>query len=206
MYDKKMRDIVVLLDVDGPLGDFHSEARNVANTLFGLDLKIEDFITWDVTDILPTKVMKDKMNAAIAEPGFASRIIPTQDSITAVDELRKICEVVFVTTPHPHSPTWMRERQDWLKCHYNASPVDIVHAFKKHHVVGDVLVDDRPKTVARWEERNPKSWSLLWDMPYNRTDRGFRRVDSWSKVTELVQSLRDGTVPFLCKPYGIHRD
>src|SRR5277367_4833513 len=131
-----MKDVVLLLDVDGPLGDFHSEARDVANRLFGRNYKVEDFHTWDVTDILPTQQMKDAMNAAIAEPGFASRILPTHESIVAVKELKKICEVVFVTTPHPHSPTWMRERQDWLRKHYDVSHDEIVHAFKKHHIIG----------------------------------------------------------------------
>ena len=201
-----MREVVLLLDVDGPLGDFHAHARDIANQMFKLDLNIEDFTTWDVTDILPTKEMKDKMNAAIAEPGFASMIKPFPESISAVHELKKLCEVVFVTTPHPHSPTWMRERQEWLRAHYDVRHDEIVHAFRKQHVIGDVLVDDRPKTVARWEEKHPKAWALLWDMPYNRTDRGFRRVDSWAKVIELVRSLKNGATPFLGKSYGVDRD
>jgi len=188
-----MGDVVLLLDVDGPLGDFHSEARNVANKLFGLNLTIDDFVTWDVTDILPTQEMKDKLNAAIAEPGFASRILPTAGSVEAVKELKQLCEVVFVTTPHAHSRTWMRERQDWLHGHYGVNPDEIVHAFKKHHVVGDILVDDRPKTIARWEARHPQAHALLWTMPYNGTDRGFRRASSWEKVILLVQALRSGS-------------
>lgn len=195
-----MRDVVLLLDVDGPLGDFHSEARDVANRLFGTNFKIEDFTTWDVTDVLPTQEMKDKMNAAIAEPGFASRIQPTPESIEAVRELKNICEVIFVTTPHPHSPTWMRERQDWLHKHYSVNHDEIVHAFKKHHVVGDVLVDDRPKTIWKWEGHHPKAHALLWDMPYNRTDHGFKRVRIWAEVINLVSALRDN------QPVALIRD
>ncbi|MGH6877089.1 MAG: 5' nucleotidase, NT5C type [Rhizomicrobium sp.] len=185
-----MRDVVLLLDVDGPLGDFHSEARNVANALFGLNLKLEDFITWDVTDILPTQEMKDKMNAAIAEPGFASRILPQSGAVEAVHTLKGMCEVVFVTTPHPQSPTWMRERQDWLRKHFDVAHDEIVHAFRKQHVIGDILVDDRPKTVRRWEVRHPGAHALLWDMPYNRTDKGFKRIHSWADVISIVDGLR----------------
>jgi 5'(3')-deoxyribonucleotidase len=187
-----MRDVVLLLDVDGPLGDFHSEARNVANALFGLNLKIEDFVTWDVTDILPTQKMKDEMNAAIARPGFASRIEPTPESLVAVRELKEICEIVYVTTPHPHSPTWMKERETWLRHHYDVSHDEIVHAFKKHHVVGDLLVDDRPKTIRKWEAHHPKAHALLWDMPYNQTDRGFKRMRTWKEVIDIVLAIREG--------------
>jgi 5'(3')-deoxyribonucleotidase len=187
-----MRDVVLLLDVDGPLGDFHSEARNVANEMFGLNLKLEDFVTWDVTDILPTQEMKDALNAAIAKPGFASRILPQPGSVEAVRELKQICEVVFVTTPHPHNPTWMRERQEWLHRFYTAAHDDIVHAFKKHHVRGDLLVDDRPKTIQKWEEWHPKSHALLWDMTYNRTSRGFKRIHTWPRLIEIVHALRCG--------------
>src|SRR5271157_3943909 len=192
-----MDDVVLLLDVDGPLGDFHSEARDVANKLFKLNLTIDDFATWDVTGILPTQEMKDKMNAAIAEPGFASRILPTPESIEAVRELKKICEVVFVTSPHPHSPTWMRERQDWLRKHYNVNHDEIVHAFKKHHVIGDILVDDRPKTIAKWETKHSQAHALLWDMPYNRADLGFRRIRSWREVIWLVECLRENLCPLI---------
>jgi 5'(3')-deoxyribonucleotidase len=192
-----MKDVVLLLDVDGPLGDFHSEARLVANKLFNLNLYIEDFVTWDVTDILPTQEMKDRMNAAIAEPGFASRIQPFPESIEAVRTLKELCEVVFVTTPHPHSPTWMRERQDWLRKHYDVKHDEIVHAFRKQHVLGDILVDDRPKTIGRWESKHPNALALLWDMPYNRTTRGFKRVRSWSQVIYTVQLLREGKTPLI---------
>ena len=150
--------------------------------------------------------MKDELNAAIAEPGFASRILPQVGSVDAVRELRQICEVIFVTTPHMHSQTWMRERQDWLHRYYDIRHDEIIHAFHKQHVIGDVLVDDRPKTIARWEAKHPKAWALLWDMPYNRKDRGYRRVNSWSKVIELVQALKTEMTPFLGKSYGVDRD
>ena len=180
---------VVLLDVDGPLGDFHSEARDVANSIFGLSLKVEDFTTWDVTDILPTQEMKDRMNAAIAEPGFAMRIQPQPGSIEAVKTLKSLCEVLFVTTPHAHSLTWMRERQDWLRNHYDVGHEEIIHAFKKHHIIGDVLIDDRPKNIQKWTVHHPDSHAILWDMPYNRTSFGFRHMRTWEEVTALVKSI-----------------
>jgi 5'(3')-deoxyribonucleotidase len=185
-----MKDVVLLLDVDGPLGDFHAEAGDVANKLFDLNLDIEDFVTWDVTDILPTQDMKDRLNAAIAEPGFATRIKPAVGAVDAVRTLKEICEIVYVTTPHPKSPTWMRERQDWLRTHFDVSPDEIIHAFRKYHIKGDVLVDDRPKTIERWARSHPSSLSLLWDMPYNRTVTGMRRVCTWQEVTNAVLLLR----------------
>lgn len=181
--------VVLLLDVDGPLGDFHSEAMNVANKMFGLRLALEDFNTWDVTDVLPTQEMKDAMNRAIAEPGFATRILPQPGAREAVDELRSLCEILFVTTPHPKSPTWMRERQEWLQRHFRVEHQDIIHVFKKHHVVGDALVDDRPRTVEKWQARHRHGAGLLWDMAYNRGADGIRRVRAWDEVISLVRDL-----------------
>ncbi len=185
-----MREIVLLLDVDGPLGDFHSEARSLANELFGLNLTVDDFVTWDVTDILPTQEMKEEMNSAIASPGFASRIMPQPGAVEAVNKLKQICEVIYLTTPHPESITWMRERQEWLSRYFKARHDDIIHAFKKQHVNGDIFVDDRPKNIYQWSAQRNSAHALLWDMAYNRTAKNINRVHSWDQVIDLVETLR----------------
>lgn len=184
-----MNNIVALIDVDGPLADFHGEARTVANKLFNLDLRLEDFTTWDVTDILPTEEMKCEMRHAISLPGFASRLQPVAGSVEAINNLRELCEVVFLTTPHPVSHTWAKERQDWLKQHFGAAPDQIIQAFRKYHVKGHLFLDDRPKNVEFWQYYHPDGHSLLWDMQYNRTISHLKRVSSWDEVFLVIRSL-----------------
>lgn len=159
----------VLLDVDGVLADFHSAAVDLMEALFGLRIPIERFVTWDVTDVL-NKVQRDECNAAIARPGFATSIKPCKGATEGVLELRSFAEVLFVTSPHVMSPTWAHERTEWLRRHFDASHGEVIHAFRKHSVSGDVFLDDKPSNVLDWQEHNLNGIGLLWDTPYNRLE------------------------------------
>ncbi len=184
--------VIALVDVDGPLADFHGRAKDHINSKFGLNVTDSDFETWDVTAVLPTQAMRDQMNADIAMPGFASSLMPSPGSQDAIESLRSVSKVLFVTTPHPESKTWMRERQDWLAKHFGAKPHDIIHIFDKSHVLGDMLLDDKPSNVELWQKRHPQAAGLLWDMLYNRDVNHLTRVNSWETVLDIVRRIKPG--------------
>ncbi len=186
--------VISLIDVDGPLADFHGRAKDHINLKFGLNVTNDDFVTWDVTAVLPTQAMKDTMNADIAMPGFASSLQPAPGAQEAIEELRSISKVLFVTTPHPESFTWMRERQDWLAKHFGAKPHDVIHIFDKSHVLGDLFIDDKPHNVEVWQKRHPQAVGLLWDMLYNRDVNHLTRVNSWEAVLSIARKIRPGFV------------
>jgi len=177
----------LLLDVDGVLGDFHEAARDLINDLFGIRLEMSAFTTWDVTDVLPTAEMKAACNNGIAEPGFASSLKPFPEAQKAVEKLRSIpdVEILFVTTPHHISKTWMQERNEWLSHHFNARQDEIIHCFRKYAVAGHGLVDDKPDNVEKWGLHHPNGHALLWDTPYNRRESHLRRVVGWDEIVDL---------------------
>ncbi len=180
-----------LIDVDGVCGKFHEKARLGIKEVFGLDIPLEDFKSWDVTSVLPTQEMKDRLNAHIAEPGFAITMEPYPEAQAAVTEIRSIVPVRFVTTPHMVSRTWMQERREWLIERFQATHQEIIQAHDKIEVVGGLILDDRPKNVRRWGEHHPGRKALLWDQPYNRGEESasLRRVTSWDEVIEEVKKL-----------------
>lgn len=180
-----------LIDVDGVCGKFHDKARVLIKEIFGLDIPLEDYKTWDVTGVLPEQEMKDRLNAHIAEPGFAITMEPYPEAQNAITEIRKIVDVRFVTTPHMVSKTWMQERREWLMEKFQATHQEIIQGYDKIEVVGGLFLDDRPKNVRRWKEHHPGRVALLWDQPYNRAEEshGLHRVTSWDEVIELVKRL-----------------
>lgn len=181
----------VLIDVDGVCGKFHDKARAVIKDVFNLDIPLEAYDRWDVTSVLPTQDMKDRMNEIIAEPGFASSIDPYPEAQAAIREIRKIATVRFVTAPHPKSRTWLQERYEWLVEKFQADHREVIQAYDKIEVVGGMFIDDRPKNVRNWASHHPGRVSLLWDQPYNRSGEadGLRRVTSWDQVLEEVRKL-----------------
>lgn len=180
-------------DVDGVCGKFHERAIVLIDSLFGIRIDIDQFTEWDVSSVLPEQAMKDLLNANLASPGYASSIEPYPEAQAAMLELRAVLEEVrFVTAPHIKSMTWMQERRDWLVDKFSAAHEEIIHIHLKHEVAGGLLLEDRPKTVRRWQQAHPYGVGLLMDRPYNRgaDADGLRRVRSWDEVIEVAKTLR----------------
>jgi 5'(3')-deoxyribonucleotidase len=180
-----------LFDVDGVCGKFHDKARVLIKEIFNLDLPLEAYTKWDVTSVLPTQEMKDRLNAAIAEPGFAITMEPYPEAQKAITEIRSYIAVRFVTTPHLVSKTWMQERREWLIEKFKATHQEIIQAYDKVEIVGGLFLDDRPKNVRNWADHHPERVALLFDQPYNRSSEsdGLRRVTSWEEVLDEVKKL-----------------
>jgi 5'(3')-deoxyribonucleotidase len=184
----------VLFDVDGVLGDFHMAAQELIFELFSLEFSPDDFVTWDVTDVLKDQQQKDLCNAGIARPGFATSILPYQDAIEAMSEVRSVAEekeleILFVTTPHPRSRTWMQERTEWLQKHFCAHHEEVMHVYRKHAVSGAVLVEDKPTNLDSWLSHWPGRHGILVDRVYNRNVSHLRRAHGWQEIIGLMRQL-----------------
>lgn len=180
-----------LFDVDGVCGKFHDKAREAIKDLFNLELPLEAYTRWDVTSVLPTQEMKDRLNAHIAEPGFAITMEAYPEAQKAIAEIRNYIKVRFVTTPHEVSKTWMQERREWLIGKFQAVHREIIQVHDKVEIVGGLFLDDKPSNVRNWGEHHPDRVALLFDQPYNRSVEadGLRRVTSWEEVLDEVRKL-----------------
>jgi len=179
----------VVLDVDGPLTDFHRKARLVIRDEFGYDLPISAYKEWDVTSVLPTQEEKDRMNELIAQPGWATSMLPDAEAVDAVREMRNSgADILFATAPHPRSKTWKEEREAWLIEHFDAHHLEVAHIHRKDFLTGDMFVDDKPSNVRGWQKSNPDGHGFLWVKDYNRTEVGLMFAESWEPV---LSELRD---------------
>lgn len=177
----------VVLDVDGPLTDFHAKARDVIRDEFGYDLSVSAYKEWDVTSVLQTQAEKDRMNELIAQPGWASSMIPDQKAAEAVRRLRSYgADILFATAPHPQSKTWREEREAWLVEHFGAHHLEVAHIHRKDFLGGHIFVDDKPSNVDGWRRENPSGSAFLWEKEYNSSEAGFVFADSWEPILEIV--------------------
>lgn len=181
----------VILDVDGPLTDFHTKARLIIRSEFGYDFPLSAYTEWDVTSVLPTQAEKDRMNELIAKPGWASSMIPEPDAVRAVQEMRGHgVDILFATAPHPESKTWKDEREAWLIEHFGAHYLEVAHIHRKDFLTGDVFVDDKPSNVRGWQRSNPDGFGFLWIKDYNKTETGFMFADSWETVLSEIRNWK----------------
>ncbi len=179
----------VVLDVDGPLTDFHTKARGVILAEFGYDFPLSAYREWDVTSVLPTQAEKDHMNWLIAKPGWASSMIPDPAAMAAVSRMRELgADILFATAPHLESKTWKEEREAWLVHYFGAHHLEIAHIHKKDFLGGKIFVDDKPSNVRGWARSNMSGSAFLWRTYYNETERGLDFLESWKPVMQIVES------------------
>jgi 5'(3')-deoxyribonucleotidase len=184
------REIIVILDVDGVLAQFHETATMMINELFGRNISINDFERWGITSILKTEFEKEMFLKELQSPGFATSIMPYPEAQNAVKKLRELeVSVIFATSPNFQSLTWMRERQEWLEHYYSANVREIAQIHKKHLLIGDVFVDDRVKNVEQWAKANPGKKAILWDAPYNKNITHLYKTSDWDVIINEVKSL-----------------
>jgi 5'(3')-deoxyribonucleotidase len=174
----------LLIDCDGVLSDFITPALAVVASLG--DYEVPDTELLKIEHVLPEDVGAEYMRR-VTTRGFCSSLLPYPGAQDAVRELRELAEVVIVTASFGQCPTWAWERTTWLADHFGIEPGDVVHAGRKHRVVGDVFVDDHPKHVAAWAQAHPRGTPLLWDRAYNR-DSALPRTSSWSTVLTVVRA------------------
>jgi 5'(3')-deoxyribonucleotidase len=115
-----------------------------------------------------------------------------------VARLREIADVYIVTSPWNSCRTWMHEREDWLKRHLDIPASQLIVTSAKHVCAGDVLVDDKTETCAKWEDEQVAMWQMpdgttastfavQWITPHNRLDEwSGRSTNNWNELIAMV--------------------
>lgn len=193
--------MIVLLDCDGVLADFTGGILRVYNERYGTDFSHEDITDWDMAHCLG--VPNRTIYGIASEPGFCANLKPLPGAEQALDDLNKIADVYCVTSPIHSSKHWMYERTEWLSSR-GVPYRRIIQGSAKHIIVGDVFIDDKPRSVQQWVyARNKRlgrtdgDGAFLWAQPYNNPDgclyedskgniTSWRRTDDWQEIIDYV--------------------
>ena len=137
----------ILLDIDGVLADFEGAVRRTCAEV-GHDLAA--VTAHNFTDNLPALIYAHYVGAS-TQFGWCSAIEPYVGAYAFVADLRTLGDVVAVTAPLRHCPTWESERRAWLLKHVGIR--DVVSTRRKDLVWGDVLVEDNEDNLRAWWKR-----------------------------------------------------
>ena len=184
---------VLLLDVDGVIADFielylrivHHRIPELRHT--GHD----DIVEWDCGRALHLSTDELALvHEDLFAPGAASSMVPYAGAVYGVEQLMKVADVWFVTSPMAQSATWMHERTRWIEHYFGQqAKSQVIHAEKKFLVSGDIFVDDKPSHVAAWKNRWTNGVGTLWVRAYN--SRECKEADtcttSWETLKTIVE-------------------
>jgi 5'(3')-deoxyribonucleotidase len=184
---------VILLDVDGPLTAGFFDRFCELLRCEGISTAYPHLITdWDVCysfavpDTVATRTY-DRMR----EPGVCLAFEPNEGAVEFVNNLRRWADVLAVTAPLNKSPTWAQEREVWLTERLDFKVDEIISARNKTHVFGDILVDDKAKTIRAWSERWPGSEAILWSGSHNVCEAWYPRAGDYFDLLGLLAPLKE---------------
>ncbi len=189
-----MRELTILLDVDGVIANFLKHAIPIIERVSGKKLPVESITDWDFFQI----VGKEHEAACWKEinvEGFYRDLHPYPGAVEGVKRLQEIATVHIVTAmSYVHSKHAYYERAEWIKQHLGLSVSDITFSAHKHLMRGDVLVDDKASTIMKWARMNPAGTGVIWSHPYNEIaymPRNVVRARNWFDVVDAVTELRN---------------
>lgn len=187
----------ILLDVDGVLGDFPSEALTFCNR-YGRsnDAPVWDLAHVDEHDILKAlklEHLQERFDQHCIDSDFC-RHMPVYDGAQAfVEKLRGLGSLVIVTSPYSAVPTWCHSRLAWLAEHFGIHKRDVVFCKRKELVRGHVLIDDKLENCEAFVSGSSFRVAHVFDRPWNRrrataTVGALVRVKGYAAVLEALEA------------------
>lgn len=180
----------VLLDCDGVLADFVAAFLDIVEEETGERFLHSDVGGFDIKIALGLDAAEAVRCYSRITPGFCGSLAPIAGAIEGVASLQDVADVYIVTSPWNSCPTWMSERELWLKKHFAIHHSRVIHGSAKHLVRGNFLVDDKAETVIRWQAAHPDKSAVLWAQPWNEYEPwGGVRTNDWARLRALVEAV-----------------
>jgi len=168
---------IVLFDCDGVLADlattwFDYHNRDCTVCLYPLTLAM--VTEWDTSKFVACGT---NIYSYLRNVDLWHEIRPMPGSLHALNHLSKSIRPVVVTSV-TQGRAHQAARIDWIRSYFPMiDPGDIVITNKKACVGGDLLIDDALHNLDGFPGDQ-----LVFDHPYNRSDRSIPRVASWEGV------------------------
>lgn len=188
---------VILVDMDDVLAEFTKEWLRRYNLDYNDAIDAEVFDGWDAV-----KHVKPECGTKIFDyfkaPGIYRHLEPKPGSQAVMQELVDLGAEILIVTDSPMGCTfggdeWQGsnptdDKRAWLMEHFPMlSTENVIVARKKWYVQGDILIDDKPATIEKFQELNRKI--IAMEMPYNRKTPAQLRAKTWDEVRDILMEL-----------------
>lgn len=187
----------VLLDCDGVLADLVNYFLDWLRVRHdGVERHESQITNWGLAECcgVPSHV-EDRFWAENGVARHCERLPAYPGAREFVAELQSTSDLRIVTATS--RADWSGQRAKWLEREMGvqAKHQIICGSSEKRFVHGDVLIDDKPQTVAAWRKRHPSGIGVLFARPWNArswpmSDAGVRRIGSYDQVLELLKGTR----------------
>ena len=178
-----MTKLRIAVDMDEVIADLHGRRLEAYEAEFGVSLSDADLYGKKIYDATP-EAHHERLQGYLSEPGFFEGLDVMAGAQDVLHELSKEHEV-YIVTAAMEVPMSMPEKYAWLQTHFPfLNPLNFVFCGHKFILATDVLIDDSPRHFETFAGQ-----PILFDALHNRTEERYPRVNTWSEVPALLQSL-----------------
>lgn len=178
------RPLTILVDADDTIECLLEAWLGVLNERYGANVALDDVTEWDVSRNFP-QLSRDLVYEPLREGEIWERVQPRLDAVEYLKKLKDDGHKIYIVTATHHANFNVKMEQVLLKYFPYIKRTDVIVAYNKSMVRGDVRVDDGVHNL-----ENCNGLKILIDMPHNRgydaEANDMHRVSHWRDVYELI--------------------
>ena len=169
----------IAIDMDGVMADTSQQYINWYADRYGVTIGKETLNGLPETEGFPAG--KDVIRGFLYEDGFFRTKPLVADSQEIIKALHDKHEV-FIVSAAMEFPQSLREKLEWLEEYFPfIGWQNIVFCGSKTIVQADYMIDDHVKNLSTF-----KGEPLMFTAPHNVNITGYKRVNSWAEVGQLL--------------------
>jgi len=190
-----VRGLTINVDIDGVLGDFHSEMVNRMNAHMGKSLTKADWSSWDPSEAwgLPNGVWTSLFQSAVVEgifeiePVIAGAVRGIDKLMAADHRIRIVTSKILWTAAFTHRA--MFDTIKWMVRNGIPNDVELVFTSNTHHKTdyqADVVIDDQPNLETWCQDHG--ALNIIYDQPWNQEAISpyVIRAQNWDEVVWAI--------------------
>ena len=180
--------MTILVDMDDVIENLLDAWIKFLNDKYGLSVKGSDVKEWDMRLVYPT-LTPDQLYEPLHLKSFWNSVEPKEKASEYIQKLILDGHEVYIVTA-THYGTLKIKVECIINRYFPSLPYkNIIVAYKKQMIIGDVLIDDYPPNLI-----GGQYLGILFDAPYNRSfpnkEHGITRVSSWEEIYEVISNLQ----------------
>jgi 5'(3')-deoxyribonucleotidase len=180
-----MKKIKMLLDMDGTICNFTGAVKR---EVLALGYGFGDNVVWAIEDAIEGC---DHPKALVSEicgnVDFWSTLEPYPYAYEILKELNKEVDITVCTNPWKDEKAFKQAKIDYIRDHYGFLRKNpIIFTDEKEKVDGDVIFDDKPKTLEKCKEvmitvKPVRTWNVDTEADFS--------FNSWKEVPKIMKTI-----------------
>lgn len=187
-----MKPLKILIDLDDTIEDLLDKWVAYLNETYGLDKTTEGMTEWDMCKLF-TELSPDQVYEPLRQRQFWKRVKPLPGAIENMKKLQNDGHELYIVTASAPDTIGIKYEEVISRYFSIVSWKNIIVAYDKSMVYGDVIIDDYVKNL-----NGDRALKILMDMPHNQwfQEDGclVKRAKNWNEIYKYISeyAIRNG--------------